>query len=333
MSTHFILPQKNDSFIAQIVNGAIEKVKPIDVTFKSKNVITENGSIISIIHSEENDEKQIRVFNKEGGLLWMKLGIAYNSLACKGNAVYFGGIQGDHYTSDAAMFAWMNLDDQVYDPTRLDVPIESKSGKSIDDVVVDGEQLILVDNIIYPKFIFFYDISDEQNPIYKQACELPNNGTYEHIEKADAANGKVVTLSSTIGGMGGFDYISIIDTEQLKRFKKASADDENWLDYEAKGVICNHDFDDKTGAQRTTYPYFGSRNINDICLIGNYLFFLLSDELKCINIQKPIEVENCVKIDINIQSPKRLIKSSCGNLVILAPNEYELVLVASIKLY
>ena len=48
MNNLFIIPQANNSIIAQIIDGNVNKVGHINISFNSKSVITDNGLIISL---------------------------------------------------------------------------------------------------------------------------------------------------------------------------------------------------------------------------------------------------------------------------------------------
>jgi hypothetical protein len=84
-----------------------------------------------------------------------------------------------------------------------------KPGKSIDDVLIYNDKLVLVDNIIYPKYLFEYDISDSLAPVATKTIKLPNNGTYEHIYRGSINSRWMALLSGGMGREGSSKYVSV----------------------------------------------------------------------------------------------------------------------------
>ncbi len=82
----------------------------------------------------------------------------------------------------------------------LRVPAEVKQ-KMFDDLIVDGNTLLAVDNVVWPKWLVLFDISRPKDPKTLKVVELME-GVNEHIEKGVVGNNYLVLFAenSTKGG-------------------------------------------------------------------------------------------------------------------------------------
>lgn len=306
--TNFIVPQKTGSFIGRVENNKIVIQSTIDVPFQSKSVILKNGLIVSLCFSENGSENNtIKIFDAAAQLLWKKENVSYRAIAFKDNTVYLGGEYSTQYnvSGNSGMFSLMNLDSIHFDSIDIRVPIEQKEGKAIDDILILDESLALVDNIVFPKFIIYYDISEPTTPIYKCINELPNNGTYEHIVKGDISQFGTVLLSATVGQFGSGDHISILD----------------------RGCLSTNDSQDMLSSDiKDKYERNKLRNITDICLINENLYFIADKNLMCLKLSSEIKLSNCFEVNTRIKpSIDRLLKTPCGQLLVFNSTAFELI--------
>jgi hypothetical protein len=96
-----------------------------------------------------------------------------------------------------------------WEPLVLPGPCEP--GKAIDDVLVDDQNLVLVDNIVFPKYLFVYPWpADGGLPADPQIVELPFSRVYEHIEKGQMSAGYIALLSTSAGEGGVGIYVSVL---------------------------------------------------------------------------------------------------------------------------
>jgi hypothetical protein len=167
------------------------------------------------------------------------------------------------------------------------LPVDFHKGKSIDDLLVRGNELILVDDIMFPKYIFTYDITEPSNPKHLATEKLPNNGTYEHIKKSDAGGDTVVLLSSTAGECGAGQFISTL--KDGKRSFTLSSGMGDWNE------------------EKQYDP-----PIIDICLAGNMLYILQAKNraarLSVLDMDGAIIKEAVKPIPLGLAEAERLIK-------------------------
>jgi len=304
MNRLFIIPQLNKSVIAQINNINIQEINQIDIPFNSKSVITENNLIIALCF----DLKALRIFDINGMLIDEKLNFNYKSIACEKNIVYFGGEfnivnLGVEYNNESLIFgetfSLIDFEISNFYLIEIDLPIDLIQGKSIDDILINGNQLVLVDNVQFPKYMIMYDISTPNNPVHTRTDELPNNGTYEHIIKGDINNNWMVLFSSSYGERGSSQYISISGKKEgrLSVYRSRRQED--------SGIL--------------------SLIFNDICLIDNNLFILLNDDLGYIDLNEEISISKFKKIPTKQTDLKRIFKSPDNSLIVISENEFERV--------
>lgn len=86
-------------------------------------------------------------------------------------------------------------------------PLHFEGRKQIDALVVVGDKLIAVDNIVMPKFSFVFGRADDP----PQVIEMAWNGTYEEIIAASCWDRKLLVLSSTVGQMGQGRHLMLTD--------------------------------------------------------------------------------------------------------------------------
>ena len=192
------------------------------------------------------------------------------SLNSKNKVVYFGGKSSDNRTNAGEIFAILDLGNKDFKLENIQIPIDVSYGKAIDDILIMKNKLILVDDIIYPKYLLEYEITDSKRPKHIETKELENNGTYEHIVKGDLNVNWLVLLSSTVGMGGSSDHIVVVG--------------------KTNGYISVHremEFirDTETETQK-------SESFNDICLIDNMLYVLVDSTVYSLDLNNEISKEN-----------------------------------------
>ena len=299
----FIIPQSTNSVIAKVVNGEISIVGSVDVPYKSKNIFTENNLIVSLCY----DMKELRIFDIQGKLIFSMGSGSFSAIAGKKNTAYLGGI-GYSLGSDqnCEMFSIIDLENMIFEQKEIDLPIKVVDGKSIDDILIIENKLILVDNIIYPKYLIEYDISVPNSPEHFKTIKLPNHGTYEHIYKGDINKDWLVLFSTTVGEMGRSHIISVKG--------KTDGHISTYRPHKVN-IYLAHNYE--------KYSYM------DICLIDNKLFILRDDGLGFIDLNNKIDNSEFKEIKTNIIA-KSLIKTSNNDLIAINENSYELIKLSEI---
>jgi hypothetical protein len=296
MNKHFIIPQLKSSLIAKVIDEKVKIIQTIDIPYKSICRFTKNNLIVS----QCTDINEFRIYDSEAKLIHKKEDCNYRALAVKDNTVYLGGEYTitDNKRDHGEMFSIINLECTSYELLNQDLPIKVVRGKSIDDILVRCNQLFLVDNIIYPKYLLRYDITIPDKPKHLQTVQLPRNGTYEHIIKGDINKDYMVIFSLTFGRNGGARHIRISG--------------------KTEGYLSMHiPFDKKF----ETIPDF----FKDICLKDDYLIILKTEGIGIISLNQEISDENIRTINTNTPTFDKLIKTPNNDVIGVNENNFELI--------
>jgi len=125
--------------------------------------------------------------------------------------IYVGG------RSKSGEFLWQKA---ITDQTWLALPFPDdfspKRYKSIDLLFLEGDQLIAVDDIVYPKWIFTYDISESKHPKPVGIASLKQHTSYESIYGGADNDDYIALLSGGINHGECFKFISLLDKKTLK---------------------------------------------------------------------------------------------------------------------
>jgi hypothetical protein len=297
----FIIPQKNISIIAELENSVINKIGKIDVPYSSKNIFLKNHLIVSLCFGSK---PKLKVFDEFGNQLLKKSEYKFESINYKENTVYLGG---QYRNKEEELFSFVDLTDINFAMNEVELPVKSIKGKSIDDILVRNNILFLVDNIVYPKFIFEYDISIPNNPKHIGRHELENNGTYEHIIKGDISENWLMLFSSTVGRGGAYQHITLIGKEENQRNNSLTFCVE-------KGLF---------GESDNSKTYY---RVLDTCIIKDKLIILKEKGLFFIDLVNTVSEKNLVQIDNNEKEYNKIIKINTENCIILNEEKYELLM-------
>ena len=128
------------------------------------------------------------------------------SIARAGGAIYLAGTSRDGEVAFVhGSGEWLPL------PVPAGGP-----GKSIDGLHVDGTRLIAVDDIVLPKYLFVFDVSQPFAPVLSRSEALPVHFTYEHVVATSFAPPWLAILSAGAGGRSGeYDFLALHDSELL----------------------------------------------------------------------------------------------------------------------
>lgn len=296
INSMFIIPLNHKSLICKIENNEIREVGSFPKTTESKSIIVNDEFICSI-------DSLIRVYDIKGNLLKeINSDFLPTSINSKNKVVYFGGRSNKRGASSGEIFALLNLEKNDFLLQKFKLPINVITGKAIDDILILKNKLVLVDNIVFPKYLLEYDISDSKNPKHLETKELDNNGTYEHIVKGDLNKNWLILLSSTVGEGGSSDHIVI--------------------EGKTKGHISAHrkeSFfrDDETPSQKSEF-------FNDICLIDNMLYVLVDSTVYSLDLNNEISKENLKEFDSKLKSINKIIRAPDMKLILIShDNKYE----------
>ncbi|MBX0332953.1 hypothetical protein K3G39_06860 [Pontibacter sp. HSC-14F20] len=227
-----LLPAGGRAALYRVQGDNLTWLETLPIDFKHRHALGGNRWIVAIVkdslkydthlleEKEEHAPYLFRAFVEHDGTVNVFPDVplpqlALNqTLALKGEVVYLGGHKrsakkDNRVMGEMAGFMDLRLENPTWNP--LPLPVEMQVGKSIDDVLVYNDKLVLVDNIMYPKYLFEYDVSNPLKPVSTKTIELPNNGTYEHIHRGSINGNWLALLSSSVGRGGSQAYVSVFN--------------------------------------------------------------------------------------------------------------------------
>jgi hypothetical protein len=302
----FIIPQKSGSIIAQYENNVLSVTGKIDLPYSSKSVFLQNGLFVSICLGKKQKHRRLKIFDEHGTQLYKDTAYKFQCVNRKGNTVYLGG---QYQKGETELFSYMDASAVDFTVNGLELPVKSTKGKSIDDILIRGNTLFLVDNIIFPKYIFTYDISDSNSPRRAGTEELPNNGTYEHIVKGDINDNWTALFSSSVGMNGAYQHITL------------TAAGQPWDNHQVLTFCVEDSFKRRNaGESGAAEP---RHFIHDICLLRNRLLILEKSTLCALDLTKEITLENIVPVESNEAGYHKLLKINDERCLLVSEERYK----------
>jgi hypothetical protein len=353
MKNLFVIPQKTQSIIAIIENDKIVNIGPIDIPYVSKTVYCQEHGIFVSINFKE---KALKMYRENGEYIGFNNQFNFSSIAIKGDVVYLGGAYKKKKNGLGELCSLLDLSQVDFKFKQINLPIVALKNKAIDDIVIVGSKLILLDNIVFPKYVFEFDISNPRVPIHTNTINLPDNGTYEHIVKGDGNEKWLGIKSSTVGGFGQAQHLNFLG-ERKVQFDYVLSRDQNYNEEIESPFVNKEDsseedflkeqimeYNSKTpeekqellkGKNGAMYEYIQemedwknkitfSNPIVDFCIINDYAFILNRNALYCYDLTT-YPSKNITKLKTKLKDMVELIKTSDNRIVVVSADSYELM--------
>jgi len=221
--SYFLVPTDNGYNIAQvahIVRGTVNRLAPLGIPF-SHLITVSDGYVAGLEQHSANLRIKWARIGPDGVLTYLPtIGLpphlVVSALALHGSYLYVGGTLnhlGWHAQQNLPTAGRFNLgaDTPVWEPLELPRDVETSPGKAIDDVLVDSGELILVDDLVFPKYLFVYALpTGAALPSNPRIINLPFGRVYEHIHKGQVSPGYVALYSTSTGMFGNGTYVSVL---------------------------------------------------------------------------------------------------------------------------
>jgi hypothetical protein len=105
----------------------------------------------------------------------------------------------------------------VWTPLPLP-PHVRRHDKSIDEFLFDGNRMLAIDNIVYPKYILEYDVIVPDRPTLVATHSIPSHGVYEITASASLGTYWLALLSYSGPDNGRVPTISLLDRRTLQEY-------------------------------------------------------------------------------------------------------------------
>jgi len=318
MNELIVLPHAPYCVLAEIVSDEVQIIRKLNIPPESKNIIIDNGLIVSIALKHP----MLRIFNQEGKMLYRQKVGNYRCINHKDNVVYLGGSH-TKFNDGGEMFGILDLSGADFQVIEKELPITTVPGKSIDDILIYEDSLVLVDNIIFPKFLFEYDISVPSNPVYTNDVVLPNDGTYQHIIKGCMNDDWLILYSCTVGMNGSSQYIKIDGSQSSGQISTHNYHHFGFLTdtIVVDGKVIEIPESERYSISGTSYKF------NDVFLMGDKLLIARTDGLFELDLCSKICSENMVPVETSMQNVRKFYRAGVGKIIMVnsTPGEYAVV--------
>jgi len=283
-----VIPQQNSALLVGITGDKIDVGGTIDIPYNSISKIIDNKIIVTL----DKSNKQLLLHTIDGTYIKsikVPFGIAMNA---KENVVYIGG-----NANDGEVCYMVDLASESQTLVNIALPEPMSYGKAVDDILILGNKMLLIDNIVFPKYTFEYDISDPNKPVWVETVKLPHNRTYENIIKGDMNKDWIIYLSSASCEEGG--YVRYITCHKKRNLTFTFADIE--CPYNSKSV-----------------PSF-----KDIALINDRLYVLTNWGLAYYDLMTPNVKSSDLKFIKQKIFANKILKVNDNMLIVVSEKTYK----------
>jgi hypothetical protein len=211
--SHCVLPDGEKLALYEVFGGELNRLYELPFSALDKFVTSDKGWIA--IFTKEDLPRVICWNVKSKESITLPLENRYTPLAItfSSEVLFIGGntLAGDPF------LGFFDLGDLALEWQLVQLPPEAIGPeKAIDALIVDGQRLIVIDNLISPKYLLLYDISEPLDPALISIEELPIHGTYEEVISVYAGRRWIAISSITVSGWSGAEqHIEILDKTSL----------------------------------------------------------------------------------------------------------------------
>ena len=227
----FLLPQGEIMMTAIIENGSIKLLKSTLFPSHKQYAISTSGMAACLVA-----DKKLIIYgqmNEDGDFEYVKIlpfpsMMRPRSIGIINNNIILGGINfqedDDIIEIDTSYMLVVSYSISKDKFTPVDLPFEH-SAKCIDDLLVDGNHVIVVDSTSYPKYIVEYNINNPDYPKLVQLHNLPENYSFETFKKGTQNDVYIAIISTFIGLRGSGQCIQIFKKGDYRNYIQLSQGD------------------------------------------------------------------------------------------------------------
>ncbi|MCF8035264.1 MAG: hypothetical protein K9K62_00185 [Desulfobacteraceae bacterium] len=157
---------------------------------------------------------RVQKIDSGGGLtpfhhIFLPEGQAVGSAAISKNLLFVTGHLGEH------VLGFFDLNDSRPQFNPVEVPDKVKD-KAFDELVIDGDILLAIDDLIMPKWLVVYDLSDPAKPATSGVFELME-GINASVDRAVAGPDHLALLCKGFHQAGAYQSVQIYDKNDAFR--------------------------------------------------------------------------------------------------------------------
>lgn len=263
--------------------------------YKSRSIIESDLIVVS-----NYNKKLLLVLDLElNKVREFKTNDELDRLESKKGICYLGGIR---TKKERNPFYKLELKSKSLELLPIRLPVPFKEGKAIDDIAVTDDELVLFDNILYPKYIITYDLRSHFRLDWKKIEKLNDLGTYARIKRGLQNNEWRVILFSTVGR--GHCYNALLISGKKNYKKIFDLQEENSL------IISNR-----------IYEVIRSNLIYDIAILKDVLYILTRSHLSKVDLNE-LEIKEPTPIALNDKEFKQIKLFNNSHLFMISEEGY-----------
>ncbi len=218
-----ILTINEEPRLISIKDGKISEISFLSFPSDCNFIIGNFGWIAAFTEPYENDEGtgEIRIakIDDSGNInyfpsVMLPDGFTVCNIRFYDNTMFFAGSSNgeNNNTKPGEIAGYVDLECAPYQLNFIAIPQQFLTwGKSIDDILFIGNKMILVDNLMMPKYLFEYDMRDFNKPQFIKSIEFKAHTTYESVHKAEISEKYIVLLSRGINHGRESQFVTILD--------------------------------------------------------------------------------------------------------------------------
>lgn len=218
----FIVPIQNVSTFCTFLNGQLQSENPLPMVGHGEHAIDDEFGWVAWIADSGKaiGRTHLDAVEGEGGFSLLAMPDEYKAecLLFHRQVLFVGGDCGKEvigaFDFAAPQPKWV----------PLEVPEQfRRHGKRIDDFLRDGDRLIAIDDVIFPKYLLRYDITDPRSPrLIDVGRLLPHSGN-ETIHCGAIGKSWIAILSHSFTKGGGSYFIALLDRTNLGEYSRLYA--------------------------------------------------------------------------------------------------------------
>ncbi len=211
-----VLPHRGSQWLCRVRGGEVEPLVACPGGRGAKRVIADDASAVAVL---AKDRRQAGLFTIEAGEPWLveQLPMADLPPECEGHAV--AAVEGTLLVGGRGRGGealWSRHGAGAVPWVEIPLPEHvRKFGKAVDGLLRSGEKLIVIDDIVLPKWVLEYDILGGGQFGLARTVQLPSHTSYERIYHAAIGEPGIVLLSQCMNHGTVSRHVWMLATESL----------------------------------------------------------------------------------------------------------------------
>lgn len=224
-----VLPIQGAAFLCRVDGGTIEPLEQCPGGAKALRVIADDASTLAIL---TRDRTRAGLFALRAEAPWLVPLLPFTELPnrCFGHVVASVRdtlITGGHGQSGEALWCRHGGGDAMWREVELPTYMR-RAGKAVDGLLFSGDRLIVIDDIVMPKWILEYEIAGDGVFSLTRTRQLPFHTTYERIHHAAIGAPGIGLLSRGINHGTVSGHAWVLDVESFTQLRHAGARSGGW---------------------------------------------------------------------------------------------------------